>query len=448
MARQSTMKPSLTRALDALKKGQSLTLSGAPDGFDALAVADLARGLSGHVEGPAVLVHVARDGQRQQNFANSLGFIAPEIEILTFPAWDCQPYDRVSPNAAITAQRMTTLARLARSKTSEDKPRILSTTVNALVQRVPPRARIAAEAFSAAPGNVVDTTLLVAWLESNGFLRTGTVRDTGEYAVRGGIIDLYPAGLPNPVRLDFFGDALESIRAFDPETQRTVGQMRALDLVPMSEVQLTTESIKRFRQSYVAALGAPMREDRLYETVSEGRRYAGMEHWLPLFHERLDTLFDYVEGVSVVFDPLVEDAAGERLAQVKDYYDARRSGLEQRQAGVAPYRPLPADALYFKPEEWAARLADLSLARTTPFAVPEASDRLVIDCEARQGRTFVAERAEEGVNVFEAAVTHVRKLQGDGRRVILTAWSEGSRERLCHLLADHGLTQTKPVGRL
>ncbi|HEU6441872.1 MAG TPA: transcription-repair coupling factor, partial [Microvirga sp.] len=207
------MKSALTRALDALKKGQGLTLSSVPDGFDALAVADLARGLSGSVEGPAVLVHVARDGQRQQNFASSLGFIAPEIEILPFPAWDCQPYDRVSPNAAITAQRMTTLARLARSKTSEDKPRILSTTVNALVQRVPPRARIAAETFSAAPGNVVDTTLLINWLETNGFMRTGTVRDTGEYAVRGGIIDLYPAGLPNPVRLDFFGDALESIRS-------------------------------------------------------------------------------------------------------------------------------------------------------------------------------------------------------------------------------------------
>jgi transcription-repair coupling factor (superfamily II helicase) len=442
------MKPAPTRALDALKKGTSLTLASVPDGFDALVVADLARGLAATADGPAVLVHVARDGQRQNTLQNALAFVAPEIEVLTFPAWDCQPYDRVSPNAGIAAQRMTTLARLVRSKSSEERPRILSTTVNAVVQRVPPRNRIAAETFAAAPGNMVDTEQLVQWLEANGFVRTGTVRDTGEYAVRGGIIDLYPAGLPTPVRLDFFGDTLESIRSFDPETQRTIGQMRALDLVPMSEVQLTTESIKRFRQKYVAALGAPPRDERLYEAVSEGRRYPGMEHWLPLFHDHLDTLFDYVEGVPVVFDPLVEDAAGERLAQVKDYYDARRSGLEQRQAGVAPYRPLPADALYFKPEEWAARVADLSLARTTPFAVPETSDRLVIDCDARQGRTFVAERAEEGGNVFEAAVTHVRKLQGDGRRVILTAWSEGSRERLCHVLADHGLTQTKPVGRL
>src|SRR5215212_690321 len=387
------MKAVLTRALAALKKGESLTLSSVPDGFDALVLSDLARGLSGAIEGPAVLVHVARDGQRQQTLQNALGFIAPELEILTFPAWDCQPYDRVSPNAGIAAQRMTTLARLARSKTSEEKPRILSTTVNAMVQRVPPRARIAAETFSAAPGNVVDTNPLIAWLEANGFLRTGTVRDTGEYAVRGGIIDLYPAGLPNPVRLDFFGDTLESIRSFDPETQRTIGQLRALDLVPMSEVQLTTESIRRFRQGYVAAFGAATRDDRLYEAVSEGRRYAGLEHWLPLFHDHLDLVFDYVPGIPVVFDALIEDAAGERLAQIKDYYDARKSSQERPQAGVAPYKPLPPNAHYVGPDEWAERTARLSLARMTPFAVPESDARMIVDCAARQGRSFAAERA-------------------------------------------------------
>src|SRR5215207_2002405 len=442
------MTPTLSRALDALKRGDSLTLASAPNGFDALAMADLSRGSSSGADGPAVLVHVARDGQRQQALQNALQFIAPEIEVLVFPAWDCQPYDRVSPHAGITAQRMTTLARLARSRTSEERPRILSTTISAAVQRVPPRDRIAAETFSAAPGNMVDLDVLVAWLETNGFLRTGTVRDTGEYAVRGGIVDLYPPGLPNPVRLDFFGDTLESIRAFDPETQRSVGQLRSLDLVPISEVQLTTESIRRFRQAHVAHFGAPTRDDRLYEAVSEGRRYAGMEHWLPLFHDHLDLLFDYVPGIPVVFDALVEDAAGERLAQIKDYYDARKSSQERPQAGVAPYKPLPPNALYVGPDEWAALTQDLSLARMTPFAVPESDARLIVDCAARQGRSFAAERAGEGTNVFDAVIQHVRELQAAGRRVLVGAWSDGSRERLCHVLHDHGLAKTRPVGRL
>jgi transcription-repair coupling factor (superfamily II helicase) len=343
---------------------------------------------------------------------------------------------------------MTTLARLARSRSSEQRPRLLSTTVNAVLQRVPPRARVAAETFSAAPGNMVNMDQLVAWLEMNGFLRTGTVRDTGEYAVRGGIVDLYAPGLAGPVRLDFFGDTLESIRSFDPETQRTVGQLRSLDLVPISEVQLTTESIRRFRQSYVAQFGAPTRDDRLYESVSEGRRYPGVEHWLPLFHERLDTLLDYVEGVPLVLDALADDAAGERLGQVKDYYDARATALKHPQAGVAPYRPMPPDALYMQPEEWAARTGERAVARLTPFAIPESAERIVVDCEARRGRNFIAERAEEGTNVFDAAVAHVRALQAAGKRVLVGVWSEGSRERLCHVLNDHGLTQTKSVNRI
>ncbi|WP_375457894.1 transcription-repair coupling factor [uncultured Enterovirga sp.] len=446
--RTTTLTGPLATALSALSRGDGVTLSGVPDGFDAILVSDLARALSRTAEGPAVLVHVSRDGQRRQIFETALRYLAPEIEVLPFPAWDCQPYDRVSPTSAITAQRMTALARLARSNTSEERPRILSTTVNAAVQRVPPRSRIAAETFSAAPGNVVKSDLLVAWLETNGFARTGTVREPGDYAVRGGIIDLYPAGLPLPVRLDFFGDTLESIRPFDPESQRSTGQLRSLDLVPMSEVQITTESIRRFRQTYVAAFGAPRRDDRLYETVSEGRRYPGLEHWLPLFHDRLDTIFDYVPDVPVVLDALAEDAAGERLAQVKDYYDARAEAIGRAEAGVSPYRPLKPDALYLGPEEWAKRIADLPLARLTPFARAEGgSGGAVIDLEARRGRDFIAERADPNANVFQAAVEHIRALKGQGRRVLIGAWSEGSRERLCHVLEDHGLKNLKPAAR-
>jgi transcription-repair coupling factor (superfamily II helicase) len=168
---------------------------------------------------------------------------------------------------------------------------------------------------------------------------------------------------------------------------------------------------------------------------------------MPLFHDHLDTLLDYLPGIPVVFDALADDAAAERLAQVKDYYDARREGMGQNQSGVAPYRPLPPEALYFKPEEWSERTAGLPLARLTPFALPESAGRLVIDCEARQGRNFIAERADENANVFEAVIRHIRDLQAAKKRVMLGAWTEGSRERLCHVLQDHDLRQTKPIAR-
>ena len=219
------------------------------------------------------------------------------------------------------------------------------TTVNAIVQRVPARELIAAQALSVAPGHVVPMNSIVSWLEHNGYNRSSTVREPGEYAVRGGILDLFPAGLDQPVRFDFFGDALESIRSFDAETQRTLLDMRSLDLVPISEFQLVTETIKRFRMGYVAAFGAPERDDLLYEAVSEGRRHPGMEHWLPLFNERMDTLFDYLDDAAVAIEPQSEDAARERFKQIADYYEARREAMEHP-GGGAIYKPLPPDRLY------------------------------------------------------------------------------------------------------
>jgi transcription-repair coupling factor (superfamily II helicase) len=434
------------RALAEISRGRSLTLASVPDGFDAFVTADIARLLAGEAHGrAAVLVHVARDGQRARAFEEAVAFVAPDLEILDFPSWDCQPYDRVSPNAAIAARRMTVLSRLARTNSSEERPRILSTTVNAMLQRVPPLKWISAESFSAAPGNVVDMDALVRWLETNGFLRSSTVRETGEYAVRGGILDLQAPGMPAPVRLDFFGDTLESIRAFDPETQRTTGQLRALDLVPMSEVQLTTETMKRFRQAYISQFGGQTRGDMLYEAVSEGRRHAGMEHWLPLFYGSADTLFDYVGDAPVFLDSLAEDAAGERLSQIKDYYDARK---EQHDADPAhsPYKPLPPDSLYLPPEEWRRRLDAGAAIRFSPFAVPPAP--AVFDCGGVLGRNFAPERADENANVFEAAVAHIRAQQANKRRVIVVGWSDGSRDRLASVLGEHGLKQTEAVSTL
>ena len=426
------------KAADRLARGEHVLFASCPDGMDALVLADLAGALATKArERQAAILHIARDGTRSAAMEAALGFFAPDADVLTFPAWDCQPYDRVSPNAAVVARRMTTLSRLATTR-GGDRPRIVLTTINAILQRIPARDQIAAQSLSAAPGNAIDMDQLALWLEHNGYARTSTVRETGEYAVRGGILDLFPPGLPLPVRLDFFGDTLESIRSFDPETQRSSAQLRVLDLVPMSETQLTTETIKRFRQGYLKEFGAQTRGDTLYEAISEGRRYPGLEHWLALFHARLDTLFDYLPGVPVALDSLAEDAAGERLAQIKDYYDARRDALGKPGEGV-PYKPLPPDRLYFSPDEWRRTLDASGLARFSPFASPPSEGRVVLDCGGRQGRTFAAERASEDANVFDAAVQHIRDRQKGGKRVVVAGWTDGSRERLGHVLGDHGL---------
>jgi transcription-repair coupling factor (superfamily II helicase) len=432
-----------------LTGGRPFTISGVADGAEAMVAADLARArfAAGH-DLPALAIVVARDGQRQQAIEQAMAFFAPEVETLSFPAWDCQPYDRASPNAAVLAKRMTTLSRLVRSRGGE-RPRLVVTTANAIVQRVPPVAWLAGQSLSAAPGNALDMGDLVRWLEHNGFSRASTVRDAGDYAMRGGILDLYAPGGLGPIRLDFFGDTLETIRSFDPETQRSTGSLKALDLVPMSEFQLTSEAIRRFRQGYVAAFGAARPGDMLYETVSEGRRYPGVEHWTPLFHASMSRLEDYCPSATILFEGQALDAARERLKQVADYHESRKSGLEAQAAGGAPpYRPLPPEALYLAPDELNALWNDRRSLRMTPFDVPETADRPVLEFGARRGRTFALERADENANVFDAAVAHVAALGRQGKRVFVAAWSEGSRERLAGVLADHGLTRVSGVRSL
>jgi transcription-repair coupling factor (superfamily II helicase) len=404
----------------------ALELCGAPEGFDALVMGDICRVRGG------LTVFVARDGSRAQAFADAMAFFAPETDLINFPAWDCLPYDRVGPSAAIAAQRMAVLARLA-GMSAGGKANLLVTTAAALMQRVPPKSSVAVASYSAAVGANIDMAELERYFAINGYQRASTVSERGEFAVRGGVIDVFPPSAAEPVRLDLFGDTLESIRAFDRETQRSTRQLKSTELLPASEVLVDQAAVARFRSGYLAAFGAPG-EDPLYETVSAGGRRAGMEHWLPLFYERLDTLFDYLPANSLIaLDHLASEARDERLAIVTDAYEAR---VETEQK--IHYRALPPSSLFLDNLEWNARLAEHPARQFNPFHL-EAADN-VVGMGAKLGRNFAAERAADSVNLFEAAANHARSLAAQGRRVIFASWSEGSSERLAAMLADHGLT--------
>lgn len=434
----------LTGLEHALSQGNAPILADVADGAISLIIRDIAAHRFGRgADLPALVVHVARDGMRQAEVEGALKAFFPEIEVLSLPAWDCQPYDRASPNGVVLARRMECLARLVRTRGGA-RPRVLVTSINALLQNLPPRDFVAAQSFSAAPGQALDIEEIARWLEANGFSRNSTVRDMGEYAVRGGIVDLFPPGFSDPIRLDFFGDTLESIRSFDAETQRSAQQLRAFELVPMSEFQLTTEAIRRFRQGYLAAFGANLRGDTLYEHVSEGRRHPGMEHWLPLFHARLDPLEAYVPGAAFVFDAEADAAIEARYAQIADYYEARVNGLEA--ASSNPYRPLPPEALY--PARGAIAALRARSVLLSPFNMASGGASPIVSGATRRGRNFAPERADGGTNVFEAAAAHARAVQAQGKTVIFTAASDGARDRLGNVLGDHGLTAQKTLRSL
>lgn len=425
--------------LDSISKrlvpGQTLTLSAVPDGMAGQVVGDLARANKSNR-----LLFVARDGRRLAEIARGLEFFAPDLEVIEFPAWDCLPYDRVSPHSGIVAARMAALARLGPAARNKQ---IILTTVNAAIQRVPTRQVVIAGSVSAEAGGKLPMADLILWLENNGFLRSSNVREPGEYAVRGGILDLYAAGAEEPVRFDFFGDTVESIRNFDVETQRSTVDRRSIDLVPVSEMALVPDSIARFRSAYIAEFGAADRNDLLYQAVSEGRRYVGMEHWLPFFSEGLETIFDHVGAAPVVVDNLVEEALKERRDEIDDHYKARKDALSHQVEGGAPYNPLAPDLLYLSRDDWKSCLEESATVLITPFSQPATEQ--VLNVEGRDGRTFVAERTGGDGNVFDAVNSHIDQSIKGGKRAVVACWSDGSRDRMGHVLADHGVTRQESV---
>ncbi|MGN7712153.1 transcription-repair coupling factor [Agrobacterium radiobacter] len=422
-----------------------LTIGNVPSGMEALLLADMARA------GTSV-AYVMSDGQRVADLEQILGFVAPDIPVMTLPAWDCLPYDRVSPSADTSARRLAALSGLI-SHARKPHPAIVLVTVNAMLQKMAPRDIIESLGFSAKPGNQIRMDDIAARLERNGFDRVATVREVGEFAVRGGILDVFVPGTEEPVRLDFFGDTLESIRTFDPASQRTIGQARSLDLNPMSEVTLTPDTISRFRKNYLSLFGAATRDDALYQAVSEGRRYAGMEHWLPLFYEKLETAFDYLEGFRIVTDHTAREAAKERSKLVLDYYDARRSSGETKGSTQgAPYKPVSPGQLYLDGKSFDAALVAVNAVRLTPFNEQDSEGRPVATLDAHVGprwaRPPTEGESEERVNVFDLAVKHIAERRAKGWKVLITGWSEGSLDRLLQVLNEHGLEKIKPVASL
>ena len=363
------------------------------------------------------------------------------------PAWDCLPYDRVSPNQDVMADRLDALARLLDRR--RRAPRLILTTVNALLQKLPTREVVRSGLFAAAAGDRIDREALLSCLARNGYRRSGTVVEPGEYAVRGGIIDIFPSGVAQPLRLDLFGDVLEAIRGFDPLTQRSLAKVARLELRPVSEVLLDEAAIARFRIGYLQHFGAAT-GDPLFESVCAGRPFPGMEHWLPLFHERLVGLDDWLDPTCAIsFDSQADDAIAARLDLIGDHYGARRNPPEAARAmGATPYRPLPPDELYLSERQAAALGERRERYDLSTFAAPPAAPGMgieVVDLAARPARNFAAERARQDVNLFDVVAQHIGAEQAAGRRVVIAAASEGSLERLRMVLADHGVDALRRI---
>ena len=411
--------PDFTRILTAKTP---LTLASVARGAQPLVLADLARACKTRV------VFIAPDEAAMRAISETAGFFAPELETIEFPAWDCLPYDRASPALSVSARRLAALHRL---QVPPQGPQLLVTTINAVLQRVLTPFRIRESVRLLKNGMEISRESLIQLLQRQGYSRTDTVADAGEFAVRGSIFDIFPSGLEQGLRLDFFGDELETLRLFDPNTQRSTGSVNQHLLLPASEALLDEDSVKRFRSHYREQFGANATGDPLYQAVTEGRRLAGMEHWLPLFEERMVTLFDHLgQGDLMLIDAAAMGAAEERLTDIADYFTSR-SDTSGKRAGS--YRPLATASLYLSRGEIDAQLAQWPVHRADSFTQPESAN--VIDFGFAGARDFTPERAR-GENVYEAAASHLHKVAKSGRKAILAAYSQGSRARIVSILGE------------
>ncbi len=404
-------------------------LSGIPDGFDALILSELTS-REKHV------VYIARDEARAQRIKEQMGFFNPSHDVLYFPGWDCLPYDRTSPHPDILAQRLNTLTALMDGET----PYLLITTIQAFLQKLPPSHAFQGRLWTIKSGIDIKHEVFITHLNHNGFIRRETVREWGEFAVRGGLIDLFPPGYPTPFRLDFFGPTLESIRTFDPLSQVSIGKVDQLTLKPMGEIMLNDETIERFRKGYREIFGTPSSTDPLYSAISEGRPYSGYEHWLPLFYTHLETLSAYTKSALYCLDNRLEEARSVHIEQIQDHYKTRIEFESLEKHGI-PYHPLPPEKLYTLEDTWESMIPEQRKVVMTPFLPPQGS---VIEMGGKVAPSFARSRASQE-NVFESVKETLESFQKEGNRILIVGVTPGSSERLATILEEHHYTKLRRV---
>ncbi len=417
-ALRSPLTPPLpTRAGERLLWGQ-LTAASA-----ALAIANAAR------LQPGLVLALVADAQAAAMLRHELRFFlaATPVPLLTFPDWETLPYDVFSPLPELVSERLLTLYRLP-----ELTQGVLIVPVATLLQRLPPRDYVESQALVLKVGDRFALETTRQRLERSGYSCVSQVLTHGEFAVRGALLDVFPMGSDVPLRIDLFDCEIDSIRTFDPETQRSQAQLEQVRLLPAREFPLTEEALAGFRQRYRASFEGDPQGSLIYREVSAGNTPNGLEYYLPLFFEQTATLFDYLPAGTVVLEPAdAREMAAGFFAGVQQRYEQRRYDRE---------RPLlPPAQLYLTPDELAAAL-------NRGAGVQYQADAVT---ERRKGYAAVHNFATAELpplaidaRIAQPAQALLTFMAGAGQRTLFVAESAGRREVLAEQLAHFGIRPT------
>lgn len=411
-----------------INKLKGRMISSVQDGYDALL---LDKFIS---KGAKDILYIVSDGVALERTADMLAYLNPKLEVMKFPAWDTVPYDRVSPNVNVVAQRVETLTSLV-SVAIPKKPRIVVASIGAVLQKLPPQKIFLNSIRQVRVGNKLSFNDFLHYVALNGYNRVEQVIEPGEYAVRGDIIDIFPVGTNEPLRIDLFDDEVERIRTFDAMTQRTTGELNHYQFQVMGEVALDENTIKSFRSKYREAFGAAFKDDEIYADISNGVKHLGMENWLPFFYEEaLPSLFDYLPTTDIVVGRNVVEAAKAKSDSIADYYQARLEALSIKSANeVDIYRPIKPELLYLTEKELHAKLDKRQAVRFTALNSEPNDD--VIDAGVLPGRSFAHAKNVNLGQVYSDLSAYLEDNK-DSKRIIC-CYSEGSRDRVFSLMNEH-----------
>ena len=438
--------------IPSLAPGKRYTLPRPTGSADALQLARFAQAEKAAGRRTAIVTAEPADTQRLQD---ELAFFSPGLRIAVFPDWELLPYDNFSPHQDLISERLATLWRIRQARAGDEVDVVLMPATTALVRLAPP-SFLAAYTFNFAQKQKLDEAGLKAQLTLAGYQHVSQVVSPGEYAVRGGLIDLFPMGSRVPYRVDLFDNEVDSIRTFDPDSQRSLYPVPEVRLLPGREFPMDDAARTAFRARWRERVEGDPTRSRIYKDIGAGIATAGIEFYLPLFFDETAAIFDYLGADARVV------LHGEVDAALQKFWGETRE--RHRFLQHDPERPILApQAIYLTPEEFFSRCnehAQLSLRGGAPheahdgMAPPPAGERSGWEPAGAgphpspppKGEGAMWARALPDLAVERGSQDPLRKLElhlaataASNTRVLLVAESDGRRESVLELLRDHKL---------
>ena len=397
---------------------RGLRWTGLAGAATALCLAEAAQRMAGP------LLVLTPDAATAAQLEEELRFFAPAgLPVLPFPGYETLPYDQFSPHPDIISQRLRALARLPLLRSG-----VVIADLATALQRLPPRAFVDGHALSLKVGEELDLEQFRLRLTAAGYASMPQVGEPGEFAIRGSLFDIYPMGADAPLRIDLFDRLIDSIRSFDPETQRSSDKLQRLDLLPAREFSLSPESIKDFRRRFRTRFEGDLTRMPLYRDVGEGLAPAGIEYYLPLFFEQTSGLLDYLPSTAVV---ALGSDHGRALAAAWQTLEERH---EERRYDIEHPVLKPAE-ICIPPEEWFAQATGRPhIVLGSATAEESATTLPAVDVGAGEAPSArIDQRREETIRAF------AQQLNASAGRVLIAAESPGRRELLLELLRPLGV---------